>query len=507
MENLKYPNMHYLITALTVKDFAIYTKTDPETGATERQFLIKKTGQTIPWVSTTANSITVEATKSGAYKSILMQINAPAPCDLCHYEYGINVHVKYQQPGKQNDQYYPVAKSYGGVIDAIQTPSGGYMADSDILIMEDNILTQIKNDQATINVREPAIVAAKRLYILTTAAANSAIYNITIAGTTTTVTANTGSTVYTQANDINATAAITASIVAFAIDTTHIAITSVNPGLLFTVADGGGATTLSGITRYMWIYALNADPKFYVDFDGVGAPWNWATFTHFNLIVLDNTSAAAGNSVLYYNATSSGNIANNATSATFATNINGSALGSGGAAPYITYATAWKTTGNVPVYIYSGAYEVRIKSLGTAGVTVTSQFSGKGVWPALTYKDVFNTFINANGMQPLSNYVIQDQPAKDSLWNKIVLTYDSNVAAIHGASHRDTNRQICEIYIAQGYGSTNLWDASGYRWENNADAVAGVGGDTGTFTADKTINDILATWSGLTAGSDFKSVI
>jgi hypothetical protein len=506
MENLKYPNMHYIITALTVKDFAIFTKTDPETGVAERQLLIKKGSQVLPWISTTANSIVVEQTKLGAYKSILLKVNAPAPCDLCHYEYGVNVHVKYQQPGNQNDQYYPVAKHYGGVLEAIQTPSGGYMADSDILLMEDTILTGICNDQATINVREPAIVTARRLYILTTAAANSAIYNITVGATTTVVTANTGSTVLTQANDINATAAITASIVAFAIDATHIAITSVNCGLLFTVADGGGATTLSGITRYMWIYALNADPKFYIDWDS--SAWNWATVTPFNLLVLDNTSAAAGNSVMYVGGTASGNIANNATSTTYAASITGSSIGSGGGAPAYVYASAYATAGSVYVYVYSGANEVRIKSLGTAGVTVNKQFSGKGVWPSLTWQQVFNVFMNANGMEPLSNYVYNSQPAPDSLWNKIVLTIDTNTAAIHGASHRDTYRQVVEIYIQQGYGGTNLWDASGYRWENNADAVAGLGGDTaGTFTADKTINDILDTWTGLTHGSDFKTII
>ncbi len=500
MENLKYPNMKYLITALTVKDFAIYTKTDPETAATERHLLIKKGGTDLPWISTTANSIVVETTKDGAYKSILLKVNAPAPCDLCHYEYGINVHVKYQQPGKQNDLYYPVAKTYGGVLEAIQTPSGGYMADSDILLMEDDILTQIKNDQATINVREPAIVAAKRLYTMTTAADATHVLNVTIAGVTTAVTLNSGATALTQVNDINADATVGASCVAFALSATSIAITSINPGLLFTVADGGGATTFSAITRYMWVYALNADPKFYVDWTATA--FNWATATPFNLLVLDNTSAAAGNSVMYVGGTASGNIANNATSTTYAANITASSISA-----YV-YASAKATAGSVFVYVYSGANEVRIKSLGTAGVTVNQQFSGKGVWPSLTYKDVFNVFLNANGMEPLSNFVIQDQPPLNSLWNKIVLTVDTNTAAIHGASHRDTYRQVVEIYIQQGYGTTHLWDASGYRWENNADAVAGVGGDTpGTFTADKDINDILGTWTGLTPGTDFKSII
>jgi len=502
MENLKYPNMKYIINTLTVKDFAIYTNTDPETGATTRHFLLKKSGQDLPWVSTTANSIVVETTKAGAYKSILLQVNAPAPCDLCHYEFGINVHVKYQQPGVQNDYYYPVTKSYGDIIEAIQTPSGGYMADSDILYMEDTIINGITNDNAVINVREPSIIDARRLYIMTTIADNTHVLSYTIAGVAATVTLNGGSTALTQVSDLNTDATFKASLFAFAISTTKIAVTSVNPGLLFTVADGGGATTFTAITRYMWLTAKNADPKFYVDWDKSAR--NWATVTNFNLLVLDNTSAAAGNSVMYVGGTASGNIANNATSATYAASITASSISA-----YV-YASAATTTGNVYVYVYSGTNEVVIKSLGTAGVTVHAQYSGKGVWPSLTYNDVFRVFMNAKGMGSLSNQIFLDQPTPGSLWNKIVLTYDSNAAAIHGASHRDTYRQVAEIYIAQGFGAATyyLWDASGYRWENNADAVAGVGGDTpGTFSADKTINDILGTWSGLTPGTDFKSVI
>ena len=136
MENLNYPVMKYLITALTVKDLGFYTVTDPETGVATKMLTLKGRGkgQSIPWVSTTANTIKNEITKAGAFKSVLVSVNAPAPCSSCHYEYGINVHRKWQQPGVQNDDLYPKTKSFGGVIEAIQTPSGGYLADSDKLL-------------------------------------------------------------------------------------------------------------------------------------------------------------------------------------------------------------------------------------------------------------------------------------------------------------------------------------------------------------------------------------
>jgi len=496
MENLNYPKMQYIINKLDATKLGYCVSTDPDTGATTNLLVLKKDGQTIPWISATANSIVVETSKPGANKSLLLKINAPAPCDLCHYEYGINVHVKYQQPAVMNDQYYPVTKSYGGVIDAIQTPSGGFMADSDIQKMEDTILTGIANDNKTVNVRELQIVGAKRLYIITTAAASTAIYNIYLpaTGVTTAITANSGSTSLTQVNDINVNATVSGSVVAFAIDATHIAITSVAVGTLFTVADGGGATTIVPV-RYMWIYALQADPKFYIDW--VDNAFAWATVTPFNVLILNNLASAAGNSVLYVNSLSSGNIANSATSSTFAASILASNIGTGGTDPAYIYASATKTAGSVPVYVYSGANELRVHSLGTAGVSVTTQYSGKGLWPTLTYYDAFRAFMNAKGMDQLSNRIWLDQPTPGSLWNKIVLTVDSNSAALDGASHRDNYHTRVEIWVAQGYGSTAIWTTANYMLDTT---------DTG-YTAQSSINALLAAWSGLTAGVNFNSVI
>jgi hypothetical protein len=489
MQNLQYPNMKYLINALTVKDFGMSTNTDPESGVALLKLLIKKTGHEIPWVAA-STTLMNETTKDGAYKSVLVQVNAPAPCANCNYQYEINIHRKWQQPGNQNDDLYPTAKSFGGILESIQTPSGGFLADSDIATMETNIITQIEGDQLGFgSTREPNIVHAKRLYIMTTIADNTHVLSYTIAGVTATVTLNSGATALTQVNDINADATAGASLLAFALSTTQIAITSVNPGLIFTVADGGGATNFTGITRYMWIYSKYVDPKFYIDFK----PFGWATVTPFNLLVLDNTSAAAGNSILYVNGLSSGNIANSATSITLAAHIVSSNIGTGGTAPNYVYASSKLTAGSVYVYVYSGANEVVVNSLGTAGVTVNTQYSGKGKWAALTSAQVFNIFLNYKGMDKLSQYVYLDQvnPASTVKYNKIVITSQTIRGSIHGASHQDAYTQTIEIYIAQGLGATSLWDATNWMWETAAD---------GAFTADSSINALLFAWSGLTAG-------
>ena len=504
MENLSYPKMQFLMNTLTVKDFGYKTFTDPDTGATVKNLYLKNhNGIMIPYVSTTYNSVKVSNTKDGAYKSILIKILAPAPCASCHYEYEVDVHRKWKQPGSMNDDYYAKAKSFGGVIEAIQTPSGGFLADSDIQTMEDTIMAGVENDQKGFNsTREPNIVHAKRLYTFVPPLATTNIITCTINGTATSVAMTTNTTTLTMVNDINSDATVGASLVAFALSTTVIAITALLPATTFTIADGGGATTLASITRYIWMYSKYYDPKFYVDFRATGLEngFGWATVTAFNVLVLNNTSSAAGDTTKFAIAgTTSGAINHNTTSSTYAASIVSSTLGTGGSAPHYLYASATKTAGSVPVYVYSSTYEMVVVALPTAGCTVTAQYSGKGVWPSLSWTDVFNVFLNQRGMDKHSNFIYLDQVGPDTEWNKLVLEYYGDSAAIHGASHRDNYKMRVEVYIAQGYGGTNLWYSGDYMAENTT--------DNGSFSVDTTINGLIDAWSGLTHGTDYKAII
>ena len=489
MENLNYPRMKYLINTLTVKDFGYYVSTDPDTGAVPHMLVLKGKGKgmQIPWVAG-LTTLKNDVTKAGAFKSVLVAVNAPAPCAMCHYEYELNVHRKWQQPGVMNDDYYPATKSFGGVIEAIQTPSGGYMADSDKIIMEDNIITQIESDQAVFrSTREPNIVHAKRLYTFSTANAVTDSLTYIVAGVSTTIAL--GASLAATINALNSDATFSASLVAFAIDATHIAVTSVNPGLIFYIADGGGVTTIGAITRYMWIYAKYTDPKFYIDFPQFG----WATVTPFNLAVVANTATGAGSIKIAIGGTSN-TIVTAAASSTIATNINAGTLGVAGS----VFAMA-KTTGNrKDIYVYSGANELKFNLLD-AYTTISAGYSGKGVWPALTWKQVFNEFLNAQGMDKLSNFVVLGQPSVDSLWNKITIEYNPATSALNGASHRDNYNMRVAVYIQQGLGSTNLWYGTDYMTESVT--------DNANFVANATINGLLDAWSGLTHGTDYVAVV
>jgi len=470
MENLNYPVQRFLITNLSNLDFGLYTHTDQDVGGTTNVLLLKKFALSLKY-SSTGTSISVSRTKDGALKSVLLKTNAPAPCADCNYEYGIIVKKRRQQPGVQNDDYYSKGRYYGDVITSIQTPSGGQLADSDKLTIENKILLDIKNDQDT-DTREPSIAKAKRLYKITRSAATDEVaYTVNgVAGTNVVL----GATAILSVNNLNADAGfVAAGLVAFALSTTVIAITSVSDGTSFTVADGGGATTIT-TERFLWIYAKDVEAQFDVEFDK-----DFMTLSRFNVAVLNNTSAAAGNTVLAIAGTASGNLANHATSTTYAGTIT-TWLSTNG------FASATKTTGSVPVYVYTGVVELKIKSLGTAGVTLTTQYSGNGVWPGLTWKEVFNKFINQRDLGDNLMMVPHTTPQPGEKYNKITIKTSVLTGAIHGASHKDYHESTIELYIKQGAGSTQLWDASNYMWESTDDDA--------TFAVDTAINALFTAW-------------
>jgi hypothetical protein len=479
MENLNYPKKRILITSLDVTKFGLYTWTDPDIGGTKNILLIKDYGLELIY-SSTGTTLTVTRTRDGAQESVLLKTNAPAPCADCNYEYGINIKKRKQKPGVANDDYYQKGRFYGGVLPSIQTPSGGQLADADKILIEDDILLQIKNDQDTWkDTREPSVCKARRLYkiTITNAATDTVAYTVNgVAGTPITLSTN----ALLGVNLLNVDAGfIAAGLVAFKLDATHIAITSTeaNYGLSFTVADGGGASTIVP-ERFIWVYSKDVENQFDVEYD-----YGFMTLSRFNVLVLQNSGTSAGNLVLAVNGTASGNITQSTTtSATQAASIQSSSISA------LVFASATKSAGLVPIYVYSGVYELSVKSLGTTGTTVTYQYSGAGQWPKLTWKDVFNTFLNQHDLGANLNLIPITTPQAGEKYNKITIKTQVQTAAIHGASHKDTHEMTIEIYIKEGAGATTnyLWDASNYMWESAT--------DDGSFSADTAINALFTAW-------------
>ena len=475
--NLNYKDRPLLITNLTVADFGVYLETNPDTGGTTKHLVVKKIGLDIPYNSSAV--IRQSNTMEGALKSVLLSINAPCPCQDCNYEYGIEIVRKVKNPGVLNDVISPRRRFYGGNIETIGTCSNGEMSDADKLTMEDEILNQILLDRG-LGTREEAIVDGRRLYLITVAAANDQRLTITDADGDETITMDTGSTALTIANDINSN---TKGLYAFAISTTRIAITSSAVGKLFTLADGGGAGTITVFDRYLWITSRSVDDQFEVAFEN-----GFLTLTRFNMLKLTN-AYTAGNLKIAVGGTATANIAGNAASATFAGSIN-TAIGN---ASITGVYASYNNQGSIEdIYIYSGVQELKVKTLNT-GVTVAVQYSGGGVYPAMNWEEVFREFAQASGNNGLSHLVPLTQPAEGDKYCKLTIEITNTIGSEHGANYGNSYKQVQTIYIKQGKGSDHLWhdpatSAASGMWESTA--------DSGTFSATKDINDLIAWWSG-----------
>lgn len=472
--NLTYTERPILINTLAYDDLGVYAYTNPDNSSdTDKILIFKKHGLSLPYDNFLSASLS--KTQDGALKSILLKTLAPAPCSDCNYDYGINVKKDVKNPGVLNDDFQHKARFYGGTIEAIQTPSGGQLVAADKITIEDDIIAQILSDRNT-KYREEAIVDGRRLYKCTVSGADTNKIIITdSAGATETITMNTGATIITMCQDFNHDN--TKGLIAFALSSTVMAVTSSAVGTVFTLADGAGATTVT-FERFIWLASRDADNKFWVDFD-----LGFMSVERFNLLVLDN-AYSSGTTSFTSGGINTHAITMHANSATCVTNINGSHWhdGSDSAFTTIGYASCLNTDAVTAgdIYIYSGVVELMEKTLST-GVTINTAYSGGGRYPQMTGEDVFRIFSNKRDLGALSNQVYLEQPDPTAKYCKLTLQFTNPIASQHGASHMNDYRQKIELYIKQG-NTSNIWaDGTTYIME------------TGSA---KNINDILDLWCG-----------
>ena len=477
MQNLVYPVKRILINSWTTKELGYYTKTDPDTSATERQLLFKKANVEIPFVSGTT-TVTKSCTADGIVKSVLLKTLAPAPCLDCNYNYGIEIVKKTKNPGVLNDDYYSKSREFGGKLDSIITPVNGQLDDVDKLTIEDDIITQIAADQGAISMnREVGVVRAKRIYVVEIDLTATEVLKYTVAGhAPATVAMSGGVTALTAIYDLNGDATFNDHLVAFKKDATHIFVTSLDPETLFTLEDGGGVTPLVSLERFIWIYGKDPEYKFQVRFD-----MGFAQITRFNLLVLTNGAAGATHTTMVVNKVASGDIDGAANSFTYAANINGSSV-----TAYVM-ASAITAAANVAVYVYTDIYEARVLTLTTL-VTIAWQGSGAGVYSNMTSKDIFRLFMNEKHLGGQSNFAYATEPVDGGKYCKLTFTFVKGQGALDGANHITNHAIHFEVYILQGISDTAKWDAHNYMWENTTDDA--------TFAADKTFNEVLTAWYG-----------
>ena len=479
--NLTYPTTDILINTLAYTDLGVYGD-----GVTsERVLIFKKYGITIPYDSNV--SVTKACTELGQLKSVAVTIDGPCPCEDCDFDYGIDINKVVDEPGVLNDDFYSSGRHYGGKLESIEPCSGGELADSDKITIENDIITQITNDTGN-GGRDIGVANARRIYIITTGANGTeevAFYDSTGATLIADIVLTNNIAIATAVDDLNGTGAFAALFYATAVSSTQLMISSINPGLIYTIADGGGNDAIIIDSREIWLTAKAVTAQFEVVF-----PMGFATVRGLTLQSYD-TTGVTGHGVI--NTWADGNnvsfdpAAANAASAVTAFNA-GTLVST-----YAFYACL-RETGDDIIWIYGdGTTDDLILSAANMATNVWAGVSNYVLWghpngkfTHMTSDDVFRVFSQKKGLGKTSTLVYQEAPVDGSSYCKIIFSWHDTIANLHGASHGDTYRGKVNLYLLQGN--------TGALWEAQANDADNTIMDTGSTT---TLTTLLNKWSGV----------
>lgn len=426
-------------------------------------------------------SVAKSTTASGNLQLLLMAIEPPAPCETCNWGYGVRIREKVKLPGVHSNRANVETISYGDTMASVGT-SGGYVTDAYQLLAENDIITQIKNNEGKhiAEQRYPmkmtgSAVEARRAYKLTIDGSNAANATFTDEdGVETTVTMTTAKK--TSAEAINDNATIRAYCFAVAgSGTNEVYVFAKENGGLFTVADGGGTGTLTITERYIAFTSKDDE----IQFDVLVDKQFGATFSKVSVYTLSGMTGA-GTTTVTVDGTSTAAANDSATEATMATNIN-TALSN--ASITDVYATGDPDETKVFVFAASTAQVVSFAFNSLSTTTLSVAWSGYPHYPSLTSEDVFRIFWNNKDGGAIAAMQYGDQPIEGEDYNVYYLKNDNlKITSLHGAGYNQTGEVEYEIYVKKSLCTTNLWDADA--------------GDTGyAFMVAPTSAD--TTWEGL----------
>jgi len=471
MQNLRYPVKRILINSLTVDDLGLFTD-----GDSLNHLIFKEAGvEMVDDGSGTYASVIKDCVFYGSTTSVVIVLNPECPCEECDYQYGFSIKEKKQHPGVRDYDYIPRMNSYEGVIDSIEC-SGGYITDAQKLIMENTLLTQMKDSEM-----EHSFTEGRRFYKVTDDdnSDDSVVVITDENGIATTVTAD-ANAANQLVDKINDDATVSDYVFAFATAEDEVFITSVDAGYLFTVA---ATTDTTIVERGIWVTAKR---------DSYG----YAT-TQFDIEISSSFATVKG--LTFYKLDASGAFGvNQGTLFTYALNGSVTTTTIAGAAIANVVTNLSAVTGvyarrdgaagdNIYVYQQNTLSDMIYKPLNTGTITITDDFNKFGRFPALTGADVFREFALIKNQGCLSPLVYLDQVNPEDEYCKYVFNVNQkNLPAQHGASHRDNYLQEVHLYVKKDKLKTDLWDATNYMYDNS-DAA---------YTADTTIDELILAWCG-----------
>lgn len=270
MENLTYPVQRvFFNSALTHEDVGVYVDSRKE----QLMLSFKKLGITIPGQSGTTMPISAGGVSLPSHLSIrysetqpavksagLITLNNAAPCKDCDLSYYVSFRKEVARPLTDNSETNYVTRHYAGVI---KRPSivNGVLAENTLIAIEDDLITQIKNDKGVskqlIDNNREAFVLAKRYYIIEDSQNNDATV-LVIKTKTQTYTYTTTSPFDNLGAIVNAGGIFRATKISTSGTVTRYSLTSNDRGVLFTI-DGTLCTDINVVSRSIYYESLSGD--------------------------------------------------------------------------------------------------------------------------------------------------------------------------------------------------------------------------------------------------------
>ena len=475
MHNLKERSQKFLYNSLDASMFGVVT--DSVTGAST--LVIKDRGMQLPLPTGAPINVSIGCTEQGENEIVLLELGNLCPCQDCDYEYYLNIRKIVQKPGVFNDDIRMTSQPYTGTIDRVEC-TGGVLDDAIVLAMEDDLITQIHSDAGVYDKKKP-LFDASRVYLVTLANTGTEAINVTIGLVTTTInligTHITDTTnPYTDGNTniINATAAVNGSIRAIAVSATQMMIVG-EPGVLFTIADGGGAATITIEARYLAVMSLNKDYQFMVEYKPSWATSHKAWF--YNLSAPTAVTAAA----IKINV--NGTVSNVGESTVDATNLgNIQTPLTAAATGYVTY------NDTADVFYVAGFEDLGMESLyvhtNMVATTVIEVAMTTGLWPCMGADDVFRLFNNARHEGNLGNQSYQVSPIQGAEYCHIHIDTKLLDIAQHGPNRYNYHLTEVDFYILKSELLEDHWTNG--SWNDELEAAP-----------DRNFLEMINHWSGV----------
>lgn len=420
--NLKYPAIPVHIDTVTADKLNVYK--DSITGS--GMLRIAKNGTLVPMNSETYVSVTLP--HKGVPKIIVLKPNPVAPCEMCDYEFGIQVQLKRKSPGVDNDEKAPDFYHFYDKIKGLKTLTNGNLHVDDQASMVTKIVAKMGADPMFLKYNEVGTV-----YKVTAQAAGGAI------------------TINGEVIDTASPAAMQDDLVAS--DARFVPLsTGGTPWTYYILLPYGETLTTeleTVVIHGMYIQSKTFEFKPDVLFDQD----NYVR-EEFSYMYVGDIAAALNYRVVVggtkTDIASAGNAALATAIAAIGTNVHAQGVDTECTIAYV----ADDTLAAYPLSNANASAEVHVASKEMQ-------------WPQLTADDVFKVFAHNKNLGEFTQLVRNDQPLNVP-YVKIVIVHKGHTqAGLHGASHVGNAEQRVSIYMPHSefikdvYANTTLPTSTG----------------------------------------------